>query len=140
MEHYNQLNVYPEVAPALTNLAQQYRLAILSNANPELLQKAVAHNKIGDHLEAIISVDPLRQFKPVPSVYQLPVSHWKVSKAAVLFVSSNTWDIAGAKSFGLSVAWVVRGNKQEENLGYSPDLKVKDLKELAVQLSNNKEQ
>ena len=134
MDHYYELSIYAEVAEALGQLKEKYKLAILSNANPELLEKAVAHNQIQDRFDAIFSVDPLRQFKPIPSVYQLPVSHWEVSKDEILFVSSNTWDVAGAKSFGLSVAWIMRNNSLEENLGFSADLKVKDVQDLAHQL------
>lgn len=134
MDHYYELSIYSEVAEALKQLKEKHKLAILSNANPELLEKAVVHNQIQDCFDAIFSVDPLRQFKPIPSVYQLPVSYWELAKEEVLFVSSNTWDVAGAKSFGLSVAWIMRKNNLEENLGFSADLKVKDLHDLAHQL------
>lgn len=134
MDHYNRLSIYPEVLAGLEALSQHFKLAILSNANPELLEKAVAHNQIGHTLSTVLSVHPLRQFKPVPSVYQLAVSHWRASKENILFVSSNTWDVAGAKSFGLQVAWIKRKQGQLEQLGFTPDLEVDNLKDLASKL------
>lgn len=134
MEHYYKLNVYTEVPEALQKLGTSYKLAILSNANPELLERATTYNNIKIHLGAIFSVDPLRQFKPVSSIYQLPASHWELEKSEILFCSSNTWDVSGAKAAGLKVAWINRNNGQEEQLGYSPDIMVHDLLELASAL------
>lgn len=134
MEHYYKLEVYTEVPEALQKLSTSYKLAILSNANPELLERATAYNTIKTHLGAIFSVDPLRQFKPVSSIYQLPASHWEIAKNEILFCSSNTWDVSGAKAAGLRVAWINRNNGQEEQLGYSPDIMVHNLLELASAL------
>ena len=131
MEHYYKLEVYSDVPEALQILGNSHKLAILSNANPELLERATAHNAIKEHLGAIFSVDPLRQFKPVSSVYQLPASHWNLAKDQILFCSSNTWDVSGAKAAGLKVAWINRNNGQEEALGYNPDIMVYNLLELA---------
>ncbi len=122
MEAYNQLDVFTEVPAALQQLSQQVPLAILSNANQELLERATTYNQIKPYFKDIISVDAIEQFKTVPSVYQLAVNRLKVSAERVVFVSSNTWDVAGAKSFGLQVVWVKR--KKEaivEQLGFPPD-------------------
>ncbi len=133
IKNYNQLRVYPEVGSALARLKKNYRLAILSNANPELLEGAVAFNHIGSYLEAVFSVDDLKVFKPSPGVYQIPVKGLKTPKEQILFVSSNTWDVAGAASYGLKVAWVKRRNQPIEQLGFGPDLTAGNLEELADQ-------
>ena len=134
MHHYYELKVYPDVAPALAKLQQKYKLAILSNANPGLLQKAVAHNKIEAHFSSIFSVDLIQKFKPDPAVYQIPVNGLDLDKASIVFLSSNTWDVAGAKSFGLKVVWVQRKPGALEELGVIPDGIAKDLLDFASQL------
>jgi len=132
MNHYNQLEVYPEVDGALAKLHSKFRLAILSNANPNLLEGAVGFNNIGHYLEAVYSVDGLKIFKPVPAVYQLLVEGLKLPKEQIAFASSNTWDVAGAASYGLQVIWVKRSEKPIEQLGFEPDLVVNDLMELTI--------
>ncbi|MCI5084145.1 MAG: haloacid dehalogenase type II [Saprospiraceae bacterium] len=132
MEAYNQLDVFTEVHAALQQLSQQVPLAILSNANQELLDRATTYNQIKPYFKDIISVDAVEQFKTVPTVYQLAVDRLKVSAERVVFVSSNTWDVAGAKSFGLQVVWVKR--KQDaivEQLGFPPDHTIEQLGDLS---------
>lgn len=132
MDHYYKLNIYPDVAPVLARLQKQYRLAILSNANPQLLEKAVEHNQISDRFSNIFSVDSIKKYKPIPAVYQLPVNGFGLAKEEIVFLSSNTWDVAGAKSFGLKVVWVQRKAGTMEELGWQPDWIVKDLEALFV--------
>ena len=137
LDHYNRLDVYPEVANALQELKTRFTLAILSNANPELLQKAVAHNEIDQHLTAIFSVDSLQKFKPRPEVYALPANGLQISMEQIAFVSSNTWDVAGAKSAGLKVIWIQRRQGVLEELDQKPDLVVEDLADLSRQMLAN---
>lgn len=127
MDHYYKLSVYPDVAPALLRLQKKYQLAILSNANPALLEKAVAHNQIKDRFSAIFSVDTIKKYKPIPAVYQLAVDGFSLAKEEIVFLSSNTWDVVGAKSFGLKVVWVQRKPGSLEELGMVPDGVVADL-------------
>lgn len=134
MEHYQRLRTYTEVKDALYRLHHYYELAILSNANQLLLDRAAVHNEIGPYLKAVFSVDQIGKFKPVPEVYQLPSVGLGLEKNALLFVSSNTWDVAGAKSAGLRVAWVKRNAGVMEQLEVAPDLIVRNLEELAEQL------
>ena len=127
---YYKLSAYPEVAPALSELSGSYRLAILSNANPSLLERAMSHNNLEDLIPDIFSADSVEVYKPSPSVYQLAVEGLKVRPSEILFVSSNTWDVAGAASFGLTVAWLQRRAGIPEQLGFWPDLTVTNLREL----------
>ncbi len=131
MQAYDQLEVYEDVKPALEQLGGRHRLAVLSNANPTMLNAAISHNKISPLFEAIISVDETKLYKPRPEVYALAEQKLSLDRSQILFISSNTWDVAGAKSFGLQVAWGNRFNGQTEELGFQPDLVVSDLKELA---------
>lgn len=137
MNHYYELDTYPDVAPALTQLQKNYKLAILSNANPKLLEKAVTHNQIKDRFAAIFSVESIQQYKPKPAVYQIPVDGFRLSREEIVFLSSNTWDVAGAKSFGLKVIWVKRKSGQLEELGVLPDGMVADLGDFVRQLGEN---
>jgi len=119
MSAYYELAAYEDVHPALASLSGQYELAVLSNANPSLLERGVHHSGIEGHFQVLISADEVGLFKPRPEVYALATQHLSCAKEAILFVSSNTWDIAGAASAGLSTAWVNRGGKVPEQLGYN---------------------
>lgn len=138
MDHYKRLSVYPEVARALQSMSKHFKLAILSNANLNLLEQAVEHNEIHSFLNSIFSADEIGEFKPTPAVYQLPADGLRINKKEILFVSSNTWDVAGAKAAGMRVAWLKRRNDVMEQLGNAPDIIVGDLRELAGQLESVK--
>lgn len=135
MNHYDALKVYPEVPQALALLNQKFKLGILSNANQTLLENNVAFNNIGPYLETVLSVDQIQRYKPIPKVYELPVNFFSTSKERVAFVSSNTWDVAGAASVGLKVIWANRKGGVPEQLGFAPDIVVTDLLELAQLVS-----
>lgn len=134
MSQYYQLKVYPEVPKALKALSGSYQLAILSNANPSLLEKAAAYNAIDHLLDKIISVDELACYKPAPKVYALAVQKLQLPAEQILFLSSNTWDIAGATAFGLMTCWINRQSGQLEELGFQPALSLSSLEELLAQL------
>lgn len=130
MEAYDRLSVYKDVHPALEHLSKHFRLAVLSNANPEMLEAALSYNSVPQFLEVLISVDETRHFKPYPEVYRLAEQKLAIPAEQILFISSNTWDVAGAKSFGLKVAWVNRFEGYIEELGFQPDLIITDLEGL----------
>jgi 2-haloacid dehalogenase len=130
MDAYLTLAPFPEVPEALARLGE-LRRAILSNGAPRMLEAAVAHAGLGPHLDAVISVDEVRTFKPAPAVYALGARRLGMPPEAIGFVSSNGWDVAGAKAFGFQVAWVNRQGAPPEELGVAPDLEVRDLGALA---------
>jgi 2-haloacid dehalogenase len=107
MEKYLHLDLYPD---ALTSLAalKDRKLAILSNGSPDMLNALVRNTGLDRVLDATISVDAKKVFKPSPDAYSLIESTLSVPPADVLFISSNPWDACGAKSFGLNVAWIER--------------------------------
>ncbi|MCB0564283.1 MAG: haloacid dehalogenase type II [Phaeodactylibacter sp.] len=131
MQQYYHLAVYPEVKATLARLKGKYRLAILSNANPSLLEKAAAHNGLDEWLDEIISVDQIRQYKPAPGVYQLAERSMGLPTENILFVSSNTWDVSGATAYGLQTAWVQRKHSVMERLDVQPAVTMTNLAELA---------
>ena len=107
MEKYLHLDLYPDASSALAAM-QDRKLAILSNGSTAMLNTLVANSGLDRVLDATISVDSRKIFKPAPEAYTLIESVLGVPPAEVLFISSNPWDACGAKAFGLSVAWIER--------------------------------
>lgn len=131
MQAYDELKMYKDVQLALSRLKKRYKMGVLSNANSGMLNAAISHNNISHYFEHIISVDVLEKYKPAPEVYQLAERSFGVDRSSILFISSNTWDIAGAKNFGLKVGWVNRFDGHIEQLGPKPDIIFKTLEELS---------
>ena len=123
MDAYLALDAFPDVRPGLETLKQRgIRLAILSNGEPTMLRAAAANAGIAPLLDAIISVEEVGVFKPSPRVYALASTHLSVAQDAVGFVSSNSWDIAGAGSAGLTTFWIQRtAGEPPEELGFPAD-------------------
>ena len=107
MEKYLHLDLYPDALAALAALKGN-KLAILSNGSPEMLNALVKNTGLDRVLDATLSVDARKVFKPAPDAYMLIEEELGVAPREVLFVSSNPWDACGAKSFGLNVAWIER--------------------------------
>jgi 2-haloacid dehalogenase len=126
MQAYLTLACFPDVRPALARLAGRPR-AILSNGAPRMLQAAVASAGLASALDHVISVDAVKVYKPSPRVYALGPERLGIPADALLFVSSNAWDVAGAKSFGYRVAWCNRAGAPAEELGVTPDLEIRSL-------------
>jgi len=129
MEAYLSLTCFAEVPAALERLAGRPR-AILSNGSPRMLAAAVTASGLERHLQHVLSVDAVKTYKPSPAVYALAPRALGIPAAELLFVSSNAWDIAGAKSFGYQVAWCNRTGAPAEELGAAPDLVITRLDEL----------
>jgi 2-haloacid dehalogenase len=107
MDKYLHLDLYPDALVTLAALKDR-KLAILSNGSTDMLDALVRHSGLDRVLDATISVDSQKIFKPAPDAYALIEATLRVPPAEVLFVSSNPWDACGAKAFGLNVAWIER--------------------------------
>jgi 2-haloacid dehalogenase len=107
MEKYLHLDLYPDAIATLAALKGK-KLAILSNGSPAMLDALVQNSGLDRMLDATISVDAKKIFKPSPDAYTLIESTLGIPPADVLFISSNPWDACGAKAFGLNVAWIER--------------------------------
>jgi 2-haloacid dehalogenase len=134
MDAYLSLACFPEVSNALARLAPRPR-AILSNGSPRMLQAAVTSSGLGPHLDHVLSVDAVKTYKPSPAVYALGPRALGLAAGDVLFVSSNAWDVAGAKAFGYRVAWCNRGQAPDEELGLRADVVIGRLDELPDRLT-----
>jgi 2-haloacid dehalogenase len=133
LEEYYRLSTYPEIPTALQSL-RQYSLAILSNGAPRMLQAVLEHNNLQGLFTQVLSVDPLQTFKPNPLVYELAPHALRLPKEALVFVSSNAFDVIGAKAFGFQVAWINRTNAPLDELGWQPDVVIQRLDQLLTAL------
>jgi 2-haloacid dehalogenase len=153
MDKYLHLDLYPDANAALAAMGGRKR-AILSNGSPAMLNALVVNSGLNRVLDATISIDSTKIFKPAPEAYSLIESTLAVPPAEVLFVSSNPWDACGAKAFGLNVAWIERVTPeamalacvksdvvapltlfkairtQMDELGFPPDYRIHALSEL----------
>jgi 2-haloacid dehalogenase len=153
MEKYVHLDLYPDAEATLSALRGR-KLAILSNGSTDMLNMLVRNSGLDRVLDATISVDSRRVFKPSPETYSLIELNLGIPPAEVLFVSSNPFDVSGAKAFGLNVAWIERVTSeamaeackkndmvppltmfkairmQMDELGFEPDFRIKALADL----------
>jgi len=129
MEAYLHLDPYPEVLQSLKALSN-YPLGILSNGSPRMLQAAVESAGLRGIFSQVLSVDTVKIYKPGPRVYELASQKMGVAASAIGFVSSNSWDVIGAKAAGLWTCWVNRSGAPEDELGFPPDARANTLADL----------
>ena len=133
LDAYFRLDAFPDACAALKMLkANGMRTAILSNGTPQMLQGAVEAARIGADLDAVLSVDAIRLYKPRMEVYALVTAAFGLAPSDVVFVSSNRWDVMGATAFGFSCVWVNRAGLPEEYADFAPVKVVRELSALAA--------
>ena len=123
---YGGLSPYEEVPGLLADLkASGHKLAVLSNASPNMLETATKAAGIYQCFDALLSVDTLKCYKPTPAVYGLVTERFGCNPSEVSFFSSNNWDISGAGAFGFKTIWVNRSGAAWDRLPGCPDQIVK---------------
>ena len=128
---YKVLSPFTEVRDTLKKLKQSnYKLAILSNGTPDLLNELVVSNHLKDIFDDIFSVEEAGIFKPDSKVYDLPINKYNIEKNEVLFLSANTWDVSGAGNYGYNTVWVNRNNNIFDKLDFEPNQQISNLSEL----------
>ena len=128
---YKVLSPFTEVRDTLKKLKQSnYKLAILSNGTPDLLNELVISNQLKDIFDDIFSVEEAGIFKPDSKVYDLPINKYNIEKNEVLFLSANTWDVSGAGNYGYNTVWVNRNNNIFDKLDFEPNQQISNLSEL----------
>ena len=128
---YKVLNTFPEVKDVLNKLKEKnYKLAILSNGTPALLNELIKSNNLDNIFDDIFSIEEVGIYKPDAKVYDMPIKKYKIQKEEVVFLSANTWDISGGGNYGYSSIWVNRNNSIFDNLDYKPKEEVKNLNQL----------
>ena len=131
LDAYRRLDAYPEVPRTLDALREAgLKTAILSNADHGMLADAVASARLTDRFDALLSVEDAGIFKTAPAAYRLVPDRLGVAPSAVLFCSSNRWDVAGATAFGFASVWVNRRNAPEEYPEFAPVGIVRGIDEL----------
>ncbi|MBI4206402.1 MAG: haloacid dehalogenase type II [Betaproteobacteria bacterium] len=125
---YLKLDAYPEVKGTLKRLkAGGFKLAILSNGAPKMLAAAAEHSNIADLMDAVLSVEEVKIFKPHPSVYGLATERLGLDRGQICFLSSNAWDAYAAKAFGFHVLWCNRFGQAPERIPEPPDGEIANL-------------
>jgi 2-haloacid dehalogenase len=131
LEIYLELDAYPDAAAALRLLrGLGLRTAILSNGTPAMLTAIVGKAKLTTLFDAVLSIEAVGRYKPVPPVYQLAVDRLGIEAARIGFVSANGWDAAGAAAFGFQTVWVNREAAPIDRLPGRPLAQVRQLAEL----------
>lgn len=131
MQAYLSLGCFPDVRRTLERI-QDRPVAILSNGSPRMLESAVTASGLGRLVHHVLSVDAVKTYKPAPVVYALGSRTLGVPTDSLLFVSSNAWDVAGAKAFGYQVCWCNRAHAPAEELGVTPDHTVDRLDQIPL--------
>ena len=128
---YKVLSPFQEVPETLKILKEKnFKLAILSNGTPSLLNQLVKSNNLDNLFDDLFSIEEVGIYKPDSKVYDLPIKKYNIKKNEVVFLSANTWDISGAGNFGYQPVWVNRNNNIFDNLDYKPNNEIKNLSEL----------
>ena len=128
---YKVLSPFPEAKETLNKLKDKnYKLAILSNGTPELLDHLVSTNNLENIFDDIFSIEEVKIYKPDSRVYDLPIKKFKFRKDEIVFLSANTWDVSGAGNYGFNSIWVNRSNNIFDSLDFKPKIEIKSLNEL----------
>ena len=128
---YKVLSTFPEVPKVLKSLKDKnYKLAILSNGTPSLLNELVQSNNLDNLFDDIFSIEEVGIYKPDSKVYDMPIKKYEIKKEEVTFLSANTWDVSGGGNYGYNSIWLNRNNNIFDNLDYKPKKEVKNLNQL----------
>ena len=131
MQSYLRLKAWPGVAEALSALkGSDFRLALLSNLTPRMLQANIKNASLSGFFEHAFSTDEVKTYKPDPRAYQLAADAWRLNREEIAFAAFAGWDAAGAKLFGYPTFWVNRLRLPAEELGVSADGTGADLSRL----------
>ena len=131
LDLYKTLAPFKEVPGILKQIKEKkYKLAILSNGTPELLDKLIKNNNLENYFDDTFSIEEVGIYKPDPKVYDMPIKKYSFEKKEILFLSSNTWDVSGAGNYGFNSVWVNRNRNIFDNLDFKPNFEIEDLSEL----------
>ena len=131
LDLYKVLSPYPEAKEVLKSLkAKEYKLAILSNGTPSLLNELVKISDLENIFDDIFSIEEVGTYKPDVKVYDMPVKKYQIKNEEIVFLSANTWDVSGGGNYGYSAIWVNRNNNIFDKLDYEPKNEVNNLTEL----------
>jgi len=128
---YKILSPYKEVPETLKTLKEKkFKLAILSNGTPSLLDELVKSNHLENLFDDIFSIEQVGVYKPSSRVYDMPIKKYNINKSEVAFLSANTWDVSGGGNYGYQSIWVNRNNNIFDKLDFEPNKQISNLSEL----------
>ena len=128
---YKILSPYPEVKKVLTDLKKRkFKLAILSNGTPKLLEELVKNNNLNNLFDDLFSIEEVKIYKPDSRVYDLPIKKYNIKPNEIIFLSANTWDVSGGGNYGYNSIWVNRNKSHFDNLDYLPKYEIGNLTQL----------
>ncbi len=128
LDLYKILSPFEEVPEVLKSLKEKdFKLAILSNGTPSLLDELVKSNNLENIFDDIFSIEEVGVYKPDSKVYDLPIKQYQIEINEVAFLSANTWDVSGGGNYGYNSIWVNRNNNTFDNLDYVPKHQIKNL-------------
>ena len=131
LDLYKILSPYKEVPDTLKALREKkFKLAILSNGTPSLLDELVKSNHLDNLFDDIFSIEQVGVYKPSSRVYDMPIKKYNINKSEVAFLSANTWDVSGGGNYGYQSIWVNRNNNIFDNLDFRPKYQITDLNKL----------
>ena len=128
---YKILSPYPEVRGVLEDLKKKnYKLAILSNGTPALLNELVTSNKLNNLFDDLFSIEEVKVYKPDSRVYEMPIKKYNLKANEITFLSANTWDVSGGGNYGYNSIWVNRNKLEFDILDYEPKNEINNLTHL----------
>jgi len=131
LDLYKALSPYEEVQEVLKKLKEKnFKLAILSNGTPSLLEGLVKNNTFENLFDDLFSIEQVGIYKPDSKVYDMPIKKYQIQKNDVVFLSANTWDVSGGGNYGYNSIWVNRNNNIFDNLDFVPKYQIKTLRDL----------
>ena len=131
LDLYKKLSPYSEVKGVLSSLKEKkYKLAILSNGTPALLNELVKSNNLENIFDDLFSIEEVGIYKPDSKVYDMPIKKYQIKADEMAFLSANTWDVSGGGNYGYNAIWVNRNKNIFDNLDYKPKNEVSDLTQI----------
>ena len=128
---YTTLSSYKEVPETLKILKEKkFKLAILSNGTPSLLDQLIKSNNLDNLFDDLFSIEDVKIYKPDSKVYDIPIKKYQIEKNEVAFLSANTWDVSGGGNYGFNSIWVNRNKNIFDKLDYTPNFEIRDLSKL----------
>lgn len=136
MAQYNDLERFTDVRPGLQRLKEAgYTMVVFSNGSPSMLEAIMQAAQLHEYFQGFVSVDELKAYKPSPKVYRHVAERLNRAIENVRLISSNSFDIIGARNTGMQVAWINRSGGLFDTLDTRPDMVVGTLLELADRLA-----
>ena len=131
LDLYKKLSPYSEVKGVLNSLKEKkYKLAILSNGTPALLNELVKNNNLENIFDDLFSIEEVGIYKPDSKVYDMPIKKYQIKADEIAFLSANTWDVSGGGNYGYNAIWVNRNKNIFDNLDYKPKNEVSNLTQI----------